>query len=272
MVDESCKVRSLHADDFAIVHAAFLEAFRDYAVPFQISAADLQEMLRRRGWMPDASVGVFDGNRLVAFTLNGLGGWNGRQTGYDTGTGVVPSHRGRGLSRLMLDAAIDRLRAHGAVQYLLEVLQSNERAFRIYRDAGFEVTRQFQCWKIEAGDPADAMTPAATVDWDRVATFFDVPPSWQNSIDSIRRAAAPRSILAVPEGCAVVFANGDLPLLAVDRASRRRGIGTKLLKAAAAGRALRILNVDTTLANADAFLRSAGAEKTVMQFEMLRPL
>lgn len=270
MTDGTCKVRSLEAGDFAAVHAAFLDAFSDYAVPFRISAADLAEMLRRRGYVPEASVGVFD-DRLVAFTLNGVGDWNGRRTGYDTGTGVVPSHRGRGLSRLMLDTSIERLRAHGAVQYLLEVLQANERAFRVYRGAGFAVTREFQCWRMDAGDPADAMS-LETVDWERVSSFFDVPPSWQNSIDSIRRAAAPPTVLAIPEGCAVVFDNGDLALLAVDRASRRRGIGTKLLKAAAAGRALRILNVDTKLAGAEAFLASCGAVKTVMQFEMLRPI
>jgi ribosomal protein S18 acetylase RimI-like enzyme len=271
MTNGSCKVRSLQPGDFAAVHAAFLDAFSDYAVPFRISAADLVEMLRRRGYVPDASVGVFDGDRLVAFTLNGLGEWNGRRTGYDSGTGVVPSHRGRGLSRLMLDASIERLRDRGAAQYLLEVLQGNERAFCVYRNAGFAVTREFQCWRMDAGDPADAMS-LEPVDWKRVSSFFDAPPSWQNSIDSIRRAAAPRTNLSVPEGCAVVFDNGDLALLAVDRASRRRGIGTKLLKAAAAGRALRILNVDTSLAGAEAFLASCGAVKTVMQFEMLRPI
>ncbi len=196
-------------------------------------------------------------------------------TGYDTGTGVIPSHRGQGLSRQMLEASIDRLRAHGAVQYLLEVLQSNGRAFRIYRDAGFEVTREFQCWSVGAGDPADALTPLTTVDWQLVSTFFDVAPSWQNSIDSIRRAAAPRSIVGVDEGerligCAVVFDNGDLPLLAVERSARRRGNGRKLLRAAAARRALRILNVDSALVDAGAFLQRCGAMKTVTQFEMLR--
>lgn len=271
--------RPLHADDFPAVHAAFLEAFGDYAVPFHISGPDLEEMLRRRGYVPDASVALFEGERIVAFTLNGIGEWDRLRTGYDTGTGIVPSHRGRGLSKEMLDASIERLRAHRAVQYLLEVLQSNERAIAIYRRAGFEATRELQCWRMEAGASVgdEDVETFTGIDWDRLSTFFDAAPSWQNSIDSIARAAAPRTILGVREnerllGCAVVFDNGDLPFVAVAREARRRGIGTKLLNAAAAGRALRILNVDASLAAAASFLTACGATKTVAQFEMLRAI
>lgn len=269
--------RPLATDDFEMVHAAFLEAFGDYEVPFQISAEDFAEMLRRRGYEPAASVGVFDTDRLVAFTLNGLGDWNGRRTGYDTGTGVVPSHRGRGISRQMIDAACSLLRARGAEQYLLEVLQSNERAFAVYRDAGFEVTRELQCWSV---GPASGPTIAAAVDsvaFDLVASFFDVMPSWQNSIESVGRATMPKTLFAVEKGdrligCAVVFENGDLPFLAVEASARRRGVGTALLTAAANGRSLRLVNVDASLASANSFLDRSGAKKTVAQFEMLRRL
>ena len=38
-------LRPLRDDDFPAIHAAFLDAFGDYAVPFQISAPDLEEMI-----------------------------------------------------------------------------------------------------------------------------------------------------------------------------------------------------------------------------------
>ncbi len=271
--------RSLAANDFDAVHRAFLEAFGDYAVPFQLTPAQLGELLRRRGYEPEASIGVFDGERIVAFTLNGLGEWRGTRTGYDTGTGVVPSHRGRGLTRRMMDASIDRLRARGASQYLLEVLQSNERAFRVYRDAGFEVTRELQCWAHEPGDsaPAPRVAVIEDADWPRVADLFDVAPSWQNSIDSVRRAAAPCTRLACIDGGALagfaaVFESGDVPFLAVARAARRQGRGRELLGAAArtAGRALRILNVEGDYGSE--FLEACGATRTLRQFEMLRTI
>lgn len=273
-------IRPLTGADFPEVHRAFLEAFSDYAVPLTLSADDLREMIARRGWVPGASVGVFEGDRMVAFTLNGVGSWKGVPTGYDTGTGVVPSHRSRGLSRRMLEASYDLLRGQGARQYLLEVLQSNERAFEVYRRVGFEVTRRFQCWTCEPHDAGDRrVTPTEAIDLGAVRALFDVEPSWQNSIESLLRARAPRTTLAVFDGealagCAVVFANGDLPLLAVAPAHRRRGIGRSLLvsAASAAGKPLRILNVEIGYEPADRFLRACGAVETVRQYEMVRAL
>lgn len=271
--------RALEDGDFAAIHRAFGEAFGDYAVPFQLTPEQLREMLRRRGWSPEASVGVFDGERLVAFTLNGVGTWRGVRTGYDTGTGVVPSHRGRGLSRRMIDESIDRLRHRGAAQYLLEVLQENRRAFDVYRGAGFEVTRELQCWACEppAGTPEARVVRLDDPDWTVVSSFFDVQPSWQNSIDSVRRAGAPRTHLGFTrdgalDGIAVVFESGDLPFVAGHPATRRRGVGRALLAAAsrAAGRPLRILNVEGEYAAE--FLQACGAQRTVRQYEMLRAL
>jgi ribosomal protein S18 acetylase RimI-like enzyme len=270
------QIRPLEPGDFPLLLTTFNEAFSDYAVAFQLSADALAEMLLRRGYAPQASVGVFDGDRLVAFTLNGLGGWRGRLTGYDTGTGVVPSNRGRGLSSRMIDAATDLLRAAGARQYLLEVLQSNERAIRVYQRAGFEVTRALQCWSVDSSEASPPLPPAAAIDWTEVARWFDVDPSWQNSIEAVGRARAPRTIYAATGGrllgCAVVFDNGDLPFLAVAPDARRNGFGRQLLRSASAGRALRVLNVDASSAAADSFLRACGATPTVAQWEMVRPL
>lgn len=242
-----------------------------------MTAVQLAEMLRRRGYVPEASIGVFEGTRVVAFTLNGLGNWHGVRTGYDSGTGVVRSHRGRGLSRKMLDASSDLLSRQGALQYLLEVLQSNDQAFGVYRKAGFEIVRELQCWALMQGEslPTPRVERIDDPDWELVRQFFDVEPSWQNSIESVRRAAAPRTCLASQSagrlaGFAVVFDSGDLPILAVAPAMRRRGIGRELIAAASrtAGVTLRIVNVEGDYGAG--FLEACGAVRTVRQFEMLR--
>lgn len=44
-------------------------------------------MLPRRGYEPRLSFAVFDEGRIVAFTLNGIGLFNGVKTAYDTGPG-----------------------------------------------------------------------------------------------------------------------------------------------------------------------------------------
>ena len=108
-----------------------------------------------------------------------------------------------------------------------------------------------------------------------IAAGADLEPSWQNSLASLRRAAEPAIALGDERGAAVVFpSSGDLPLLCVRRPDRRRGLGTRLLAAAAAraGRPLRILNLDERAAGVAAFLEAAGATRTVRQLEMVREL
>jgi GNAT superfamily N-acetyltransferase len=69
-------------------------------------------------------------------------------------------------------------------------------------------------------------------------------------------------------------ASADLALLAVARRARRQGLGTNLLRAAAAraSRPLRILNVDARATAVAAFLAAAGARRLAQQVEMVRSL
>lgn len=278
--------RPLTGVPFATIHRAFLEAFSDYSVPLQLSEADLREMVIRRGFEPEISLGAFQKGELIAFTLNGSGSWLGRKTAYDTGTGVIPSHRGRGIGRAMIRSCDDLLRSHQFEQYLLEVIQTNEAAVELYRGSGFEVTRELQCFSFAA--PESRSRPAGLAievtrelpPWNSVTPFRDVAPSWQNSDDSLRRARGERLTLTatlegVLAGYAVLFtANGDLPQLAVAQPARRRGVGSALLAEAfrVARQPLRIVNIDVSEGSIGRFLEASGATPTVAQFEMIRPL
>jgi ribosomal protein S18 acetylase RimI-like enzyme len=263
-------IRTLTAADFDAVFTAFDEAFSDYVVPLTLTREQLEEMLRRRGWVPEASVGAFDGETMVAFTLNGITG----DRAYDSGTGVVPSHRRRGLARELMVQSIELLRARGCREYVLEVIEQNVKAAELYRSLGFVETRRLQCWSWSAGvSPAlevkggpQARTPR---DW------WDIEPSWQNSTASIHRAAAEHVTIGDADSYAIVFPNnGDLPQLAVKPKARRNGLGTKLLHEAGAlaGKPLRIQNIDDGHPGISAFLESAGATRTVRQIEMLLAL
>jgi len=256
-------IRTLHHDDFDAVFTAFGEAFSDYVIPLSPTREQLQEMLTRRGWAPHLSAGVFDGTRMVAFTLNGFDD----RVAYDSGTGVVPSHRRRGLGREMTDFVLPLLRDAGAERYVLEVIESNAPAIALYRAAGFHETRKLQCWTYAADAPSaepiarGSMHPA----------YCDVAPSWQNSTASIRRAHDRFEVIGGDDGYAVVFpSSGDLAQLAVAPTARRRGLGTRLLRDAAtiAGKPLRIINVDDRASNIAAFLQAAGARRTIRQLEM----
>jgi ribosomal protein S18 acetylase RimI-like enzyme len=257
-------IRTLSHDDFESLCAAFTAAFSDYVVRLSPSREQLLEMFTRRGWVPELSVGAFDGDRMVAFTVNGVDG----DRAYDSGTGVIPSHRRLGLARELMLRSFELLRPRA---YVLEVLDNNERAHALYRELGFVETRALQCWGYEASGHQDF--EASRVDPE--SSWWDVQPSWQNSIGSVARARSPHVVIGNEDGYAIVFPeNGDLAQLAVRPEARRRGIGLALLQQAAqiAEKPLRIMNVDERDAGIAAFLESVGAKRTVRQFEMVRDL
>ncbi|HEX6087578.1 MAG TPA: GNAT family N-acetyltransferase, partial [Thermoanaerobaculia bacterium] len=132
-------IRTLTHDDFESLFAAFTAAFSDYVVPLVLTREQLMEMFTRRGWVPELSVGAFDGGAMVAFTVNCVDG----DRAYDSGTGVVPTHRRSGLARRLMETSFELLRPR---EYVLEVIDANERARALYRDLGFRETRALQCW------------------------------------------------------------------------------------------------------------------------------
>lgn len=262
-------IRFLRDDDFDALVAAFNEAFSDYIVPMQLTAPQLREMCTRRGVVLELSPAEFDGGRIAGYTLNALGSWNGKPSAYDSGTGVVPSHRRRGLARQLLEVSLPALRARGAAQMVLEVLEPNERAAALYRSLGFEVTRRLQCWRYSGAAALDRDAVEIALD-DAPIELCDFAPTWQNSIESLRRSGDDRRVIAIDGGYVVVHAaTGDLAQLAVDPARRRHGVGTRLLRhaAAVAAKPLRILNVEDSMSG---FLAAAGAEPFIAQLEMLR--
>jgi ribosomal protein S18 acetylase RimI-like enzyme len=53
---------------------------------------------------------------------------------------VDPAHRGRGVGRMLLDATLAALQAHGAPQVVLSTAERNETAQRLFARAGFRRT------------------------------------------------------------------------------------------------------------------------------------
>jgi len=260
-------IRSLEGVSFNAMTAAFNDAFSDYDIPARYTTEYLTNLVTRRGYRPDLAVGAFDDGRLVGFVFNCLDG----DEAYNSGTGVAISHRRRGIGRQLMQRSIETLPAK---RYILEVIETNTRAESLYRQLGFVETRRFQCWTCGG----QAISPVRT---GRIACpplhpdWFDMEPSWQNSPASLRRASEPYEAFGDERGYVVVFpSNGDVPLLAVRRDQRRKGIGRSLLAAAAAhvGKPLRIMNIDDLATGITAFLEHCGAKRLVRQIEMVRSL
>lgn len=271
------------------LHACFLEAFSDYAVPVRTPLESFRANNALRGFAPALSVGAFDGGRLVGFVFNGRGEWNGLPTAYDLGTGLIPARRGGGVGSALAMECFALLKGAGMAQYLLEVLKNNAPAFNLYRKKGFGITREFACFRgpraglKERPAPAGAeLRPLKLKDLRRAAALRDWEPSWQNSDAALRRFPGELALLGVflkgrLAGFGAAKANGDIPQLVVKKALRRRGLGSLLLRGLAAAlppecERLSCLNVDESDAAALAFLPALGLPQFAGQYEMLKPL
>lgn len=261
------EIRSLEGVSFETMTAAFNDAFSDYDIPANYTVEYLTNLVTRRGYRPDLAVGAFDGQRLVGFVFNCLDG----DEAYNSGTGVAISHRRRGIGRQLMQRSIETLPAK---RYILEVIDTNHRAETLYRRLGFVETRRLQSWRFvseeagKSGSQFDRLTGLTS--W--LPDSWDQQPSWQNSLASLRRAREPREILGDDRAYIVVFAsNGDVPLLAVQRDQRRKGIARSLLASAAhrIGKPLRIMNAEDQF---EPFLERCGATKIVRQIEMIKTL
>ena len=140
-------LKSLTKTNFDTIYQAFSLAFADYE--FQRNKEELQTMLKRRRFNPDLSFAAFDGDEIVAFTLNGIGVFNGISTAYDTGTGTLKEYRGKGLATKIFEYSIPSFKERNIKQYLLEVLQHYTIAVSVYRNLGFETTREFNYYVCE---------------------------------------------------------------------------------------------------------------------------
>jgi len=262
------EIRSLIDVPFETLTAAFNDAFSDYPIPANYTVEYLRNLVQRRGFRPDLAVGAFDGDRLAGFVFNCLDG----EAAYNSGTGTAISYRRQGIARRLMQRSIEMLPAK---RYTLEVIDTNTRAADLYRDLGFIETHRFQCWSFPIPGERARMTEIANADLNGIASWGGMPLSWQNSVASIRRATEPHFVLGNEEAAIVVFpSNGDVPLLAVKPAARRRGLGRRLLQAAATrcARPLRIMNIDERETGIAAFLEATGAKRTVRQLEMVREL
>jgi len=294
--------------EFAQLHAVFHEAFADYSMD---ASHVTEENLRLRGAKNGvdyaASVGAYDGDRLVGFTLVGLGPWRGEPAAFDAGTGIVPAYRGRGLAKRMFEHALPGLQRRGVRRFVLEVLQDNARARRAYEKAGFAVTRELRCYTLDpaalppgpplseaAVPPAPDLLPAAgpspfalrEVDRRQVLALAgeaDWQPSWECSFEAVLRLPGDLLCLGAFDGdeCAGVLAWAPffrwLLTLVVRRDRRRRGAGTALLRGLAERlpadvAKINLLNVDGADAGMQAFVEKLGFAHLVDQYEMERAL
>ncbi|MFQ5604119.1 MAG: GNAT family N-acetyltransferase [bacterium] len=277
---------------FTEIYHTFQDAFADY--PIDMSRVNEQSLFHRavkNGIVFESSVGVYYQGKMVGFTLIGLDRWQQELAAFDIGTGVVREHRGKGLAQKMFEYAVPFLRAKGVRKFLLEVLQDNAPAIKAYQKAGFNITREFDCFdlkieKYRLRKGSDAPVRVETLDREELTEFIgflDWQPSWENSFAAIKRI--PDSVLLLAAlvdneyvGLLVFYpALNWIMNLVVRDIYRRRGIASLLMNYLYLSHThheghLKIVNVQSKDKGFIRFLTRCGFELYAKQFEMERDL
>jgi len=280
--------KTLETTNIETLHETFIKAFSDYQVKMDLPLWKFQQMLQRRGYVPEVSIGAFNEKILVGFILNGLRNWRGISTAYDLGTGVIGEYRKLGITSNLFSNIKKLLQSKEVGQYLLEVIKSNTPAIQLYKKNGFETIRDLECfqlvknnynpmtkYKVEYVDKFDS------VYWNKFIKFWDIVPSWQNSIDSIN--AVPDifeySIVRIDDnivGYGIIDKKtGDIPQLAVNKSYRCKGIAKSIitsLQENTDSHKVSILNIDIQSKRIKDILLKLGFKYYVGQYELILTL
>ncbi|MBI9053265.1 MAG: GNAT family N-acetyltransferase [Bacteroidales bacterium] len=281
------EIKSLKNVSFDIIFEGFSKAFAKYEL--QLTKEELLVMINRRGFVAELSFGAFVNDKLVSFTFNGIGSFNGLKTAYDTGTGTTEEYRGQGLASKIFAYSVPFLKEQGVTQYLLEVLQHNTKAVSIYTKAGFEVSREFNYFVEEQKNiqfhskelSNDYSIKQTKLNEKLMTEFFDFNPSWQNSFDAILRKPDDFKVIGAFNEqelvgyCIFEPTSGDVTQIAVNKEYRRKGIGTNLLKEAFKlnlHNAVKLINSEIDCESINGFLKANSISSTGKQFEMIKEL
>jgi ribosomal protein S18 acetylase RimI-like enzyme len=281
MTEMELALRSLTCTDMDILCRAFNQAFSNYQVPMHFSPQQLETTLRTRSVSLSLSRGLFTPEgELTAFLFAGVGQWEGEPAVYDAGTGVLPAWRGQGAAGRLVDAVAEEAGRRNCRRFVLEVLQDNEPAVKLYEKRGFVRRRELICL---SGVPEGMRSTEFSVTAEpalppEVKHFLNFPPAWQNDFPAI--AAAKPEICALRENgvctaCAAVTASGNLMLLGVAPDKRRQGRMDALLSVLRTrmnGGKLSVANVDARDAETLMALTRRGLKPVARQFEMTRRL
>jgi GNAT superfamily N-acetyltransferase len=129
-------------------HAELAEIFNagyeGYFTPFVLDEAAFRFMVETYDDDLDASrVALVDDEPagICKLAIRGDQGWI-------AGVGVAPPHRGTGVGKALMRAAIEQARGRGIRDLWLEVLVQNEPAIGLYEQLGFDRVRGLEVWTL----------------------------------------------------------------------------------------------------------------------------
>lgn len=284
MNNTNLQIRTLSETSVETIHEAFIDAFSEYEVPIDMPLEKLQEMMITRDLNPDFSVGYFDGEKLAGFILTGYRETGGVKTCYDGGTGVIKAHQRKGIGEMMLKELLLLLKEKIVSRFVLEVLENNTPAIKLYEKHGFTKTRKLNCFEIEKkklrpvpdrGFGITVTNPATLIQNEELYRLY--PPTWQNEIQSVLNVS--ENFTCISLSCTskilgygfIHKTKGDIPQIGILEEWKNWGLEAHLMAELArytTSEKIIVLNVEADNYLGETLLK-LGFRNSVNQWEMV---
>ena len=286
----SHELKFFQEKDFDAIYQCFREAFANYQVDMSYMTPEVTyNRFQKNAVQYDCSVGALADDKLIGFIMVGLDNFKGELAAFDAATGIVPDFQGKGIARAMLQKIIDQLQAQQVQKFYLEVLQPNEPAIKAYQKAGFEIQREFDCFKLDLSKPREAFDISPDIQIKALSPTaiqafeadFEWVPSWENSVASILRIPDEKWVFGAfleekLVGYLVYYpAFQQILQIFVQKAHRRKHIASSLFAHVLTqvnSPFIKFNNIDHSDATSRALLEKLGFEFVIGQFEMMKAL
>jgi ribosomal protein S18 acetylase RimI-like enzyme len=228
------ELRPAHTLTLDGLAALFNEAFTGYiGGNVNFTAATLARLISRDNVDLELSQVFYRDEQPVGFGYVARQGWRCRLAAF----GVIPAAAGAGIGKLAMNAMVEQARERGDHEYLLEVIEQNERAVRLYKGVGFEIVRRLVGYVAEnpTGEAAD-LQQIDVYEAARVVVQHGAPDlPWQVAGANLMRHSPP-DVAYELDGAYAVISSPEAPAIAlraliVPPEFRRQGRASRLLRA-----------------------------------------
>jgi ribosomal protein S18 acetylase RimI-like enzyme len=263
----------------AYAAAAMEHCFQGYIVPLHMTAQSWEQRFRREHLDPWASYVYERAGSPVAVLFICRRGWTSRVGGM----AVAPEARRTGLGRRVMSDAIEQARARGDRTLLLEVIEQNTPAVKLYKSLGFRMTRRLvgYRWEPEEVESGDALREIDPLELARVASREGEPDlPWMLAAETFPSMTSPTRAVALGDHAYALISPPGAETMAlwslmVPRAHRKQGWGTRMLRALAAahpGKPWQAVAIIPEKLAPGFFARAGWERQGISQFEMAMDL
>lgn len=273
----SLELRSVSEFTLSEIIALLNRGFANYLVKVTFSEAILLQMIRQDSVDLVSSRVVVRADKAVGVALIARRGWSSRLAAM----AVVPEAQGRGIGQWLMGQLLTEAQKRGDRAMVLEVIEQNTAAVRLYQGSGFRLQRRLLSYTTAElpGEPAEGLTETDIREVARWVTAYGLPDlPWQMSGETLAQKGPPHKAYRLGSAWAAI-SNPQRPQIAlfaviVPPEARLRGEASRLLRALAAqypGKSWGILGLcPEELAP---FLEKLGfKQEPLTQFQMIKEL